>query len=75
MQIIVAISSPAQDVVIEKILKAKKLWDPPWLRGRPARGPPASPEAAIQPSPGLEQTNEWMDPPHQDYPDEQYPEE
>ena len=42
-EVILAISSPAQDVVIEKILNASKLWDPHWLRRRPARGPPASP--------------------------------
>jgi hypothetical protein len=74
LEIIAAISAPAQDEIIEKILKAKNLWDPPWLQNRPARGPPSSTPAA-PPSPGTDRTNEWMDPPHQDYPDEQYPDE
>ena len=74
LEIIAAISSPAQDEVIEKILKAKKIWDPPWLRKRPARGPP-SPTPAAPPAPETNRTDEWLDPPHQDYPDEQYPEE
>ncbi len=41
MAVLAAISSPAQDEVIEKILKASGEWDPPWARQRPARGPPA----------------------------------
>jgi ribosomal protein S27E len=41
MKVLAAISSPAQDGVIEKILRARGEWDPPWLRHRPARGPPA----------------------------------
>jgi hypothetical protein len=41
MVVLAAISSPAQDEVIEKILKHLNRWDPPWLRRRPARGPPA----------------------------------
>jgi hypothetical protein len=39
MKILAAIS-PAQDGVIEKILRARGEWDPPWLRARLARGPP-----------------------------------
>jgi len=35
-----AISSPAQDALIEKILRHTGQWDPPWLRKRRARGPP-----------------------------------
>ena len=35
-----AISSPAQDDVFEKILRARGEWDPPWKRQRKARGPP-----------------------------------
>ena len=42
MEIIAAISSPAQDDVIEKILRHLDLWDPPWKRERRARGPPTS---------------------------------
>jgi hypothetical protein len=40
MKVNAAISSPAQDAVIEKILRAHGEWDPPWKRRRPARGPP-----------------------------------
>jgi len=42
MKILAAISSPAQDDVIERILRARGEWDPPWLRSHPPRGPPAS---------------------------------
>jgi hypothetical protein len=41
MKVLAAIASPAQDGVIEKILRARNEWDPPWARKRPARGPPA----------------------------------
>ncbi len=74
LEIIAPISSPAQDEVIKKILKAKKLWDAPWLQKLPARGPPSSTPAA-PPAPETNQTDEGRDPPHQDYPDEQFPEE
>jgi len=40
MKVISAISSPEQDDVIEKILRARGEWDPPWKRERKARGPP-----------------------------------
>ncbi|MEK7746823.1 MAG: hypothetical protein AAB576_09165, partial [Elusimicrobiota bacterium] len=40
MKIIAAITSPAQDDVIEKVLRHMKIWDPPWKRERKARGPP-----------------------------------
>ncbi len=40
MVVLAAISSPAQDDVIERILKSRNQWNPPWLRHRPARGPP-----------------------------------
>jgi hypothetical protein len=33
MKALSAISSPAQDDVIEKILRARGAWDPPWTRG------------------------------------------
>ncbi len=40
MVVLAAISSPGQDDVIERILRHRQEWDPPWLRHRPARGPP-----------------------------------
>ena len=40
MKILAAISSPEQDDVIERILRARGQWDPPWKRVRRARGPP-----------------------------------
>jgi hypothetical protein len=40
MRLVSAITSPHQDDVIEKVLKARGAWDPPWLRQRRARGPP-----------------------------------
>jgi hypothetical protein len=40
MKVLAAISSPAQDDVIEAILRARGEWDPPWKRERKARGPP-----------------------------------
>ena len=40
MKVISAINSPAQDDVIEKILRARNEWDPPWTRQRRARSPP-----------------------------------
>ena len=33
-------ASPAQDDVIERILKSIGKWNPPWLRERKIRGPP-----------------------------------
>jgi hypothetical protein len=44
MRILAAISSPAQDDVIERILRARGEWDPPWRRERRARGPPRQTE-------------------------------
>ncbi len=40
MKIVSAINSPHQDDVIEKILKHRGEWDPPWKRQRRARAPP-----------------------------------
>ncbi len=40
MKIISALTSPHQDDVIERILRARDEWDPPWRRERRARGPP-----------------------------------
>jgi len=57
MKIVAAITSPAQDDVIERVLRHMKLWDPPWKRERRARGPPSgdhtsekSPEEAPSPT-------------------------
>ncbi len=44
MKVIAVISSPAQDDVIEKILRHTGEWDPPWKREHRARGPPHDPE-------------------------------
>ncbi len=40
MVVLAAVSSPAQDDVIERILRHRGEWYPPWQRHRPARGPP-----------------------------------
>jgi len=40
MKIISALTSPHQDAVIERILRSRREWNPPWLRERKARGPP-----------------------------------
>ena len=40
MKVIAAIMSPAQDALIEKILRCIGRWNPPWLQKRKARGPP-----------------------------------
>ena len=40
MKIISALTSPHQDQVIERILRARGEWDPPWKRESRARGPP-----------------------------------
>ncbi len=40
MRVLSAITSPHQDDVIEKILKHRREWDPPWRRQRRARAPP-----------------------------------
>ncbi len=40
MRVVSAINSPHQDDVIEKILKHRGEWDPPWRRQRRARAPP-----------------------------------
>ena len=41
-----ALTSPRHDGVIERILKARGEWDPPWKRERRARGPPKQLELA-----------------------------
>ena len=63
MKILAAITSPAQDDVIERILRTRGEWAPPWLRSRPARGPPSS-DASHATS-----EDAWIDPPP---PDEGY---
>ena len=40
MKVISALTSPHQDDVIERMLKSRGQWDPPWKRERRARGPP-----------------------------------
>ena len=40
LEVLSAISSPAQDDVIEKILRCRHEWAPPWQRERQPRGPP-----------------------------------
>ena len=40
MKILAAFSSPRDDAVIEKILRCRGEFDPPWRRERRARGPP-----------------------------------
>jgi len=40
LELLSAISSPAQDDVIKKILKCRGEWRPPWEHERPPRGPP-----------------------------------
>jgi len=44
MKLVAAISSPAQDDVIEKILRHIGVWDPPWKTERKARAPPRQSE-------------------------------
>jgi hypothetical protein len=45
MRVRATISSPAQDDVIEKILRSRGEWDPPWKKARPPRGPPEPTQA------------------------------
>ncbi len=44
MRVLSAINSPHQDDVIERILKTRGDWDPPWRRQRRARAPPPQTE-------------------------------
>jgi hypothetical protein len=72
MRVVAAISSPAQDDIIKKILKSRGEWDPPWMRPRKIRGPPP-------PIPGTptsekrsghspqEDWPEGIDPPHPEF--------
>ena len=47
MKVISAVTSPHQDDVIEKILRARGEWNPPWTKTRPARGPPTDGESIV----------------------------
>ncbi len=49
MKVVAAITSPAQDDVIEKILRHINRWNPPWQSQRRARGPP---QAGVKSCPG-----------------------
>lgn len=42
MEVLAAISSPEQDDVIERIVRAQGEWNPLWKRSLRARGPPPS---------------------------------
>ncbi len=71
MRVVAAISSPGQDDVIEKILKSRGQWDPPWKRARKIRGPPpavpGTPSSETRSS--LSPREDWpegVDPPHPD---------
>jgi hypothetical protein len=66
MEILAAISSPSQDGVIEKILRARGQWDPPWKRCRKVRGPPPSTSGSRDPGHGHppDDWSESVDPPH-----------
>ncbi|MFQ5655290.1 MAG: transposase, partial [Planctomycetota bacterium] len=73
MRIISALSSPARDDVIRKILESRGEWDPPWLKDGRRRGPPpratdqpatgdrrsGCPETRIEYDPGYDPTEEW----------------
>ena len=68
MLIISALTSLHHDDVIEKILWARREWDPPWKKTRPARGPPthgksiATTDEYSQVSPDddeLEEATDW----------------
>ncbi len=65
MRVLAAISSPAQDDVIERILRCRNQWQPPWERQRLPRGPPRQLEL-FQDDPGVsvwDPEDENQDPP------------
>jgi hypothetical protein len=71
MRVAAAISSPEQDDVIEKILKSRGEWDPPWKRARKVRGPPPAIRgtAGSRKTSGQSPEEDWpegVDPPHPD---------
>ena len=43
-----ALTSPHQDDIIERILKSRGAWDPPWKRLHRARGPPKAIEKQLE---------------------------
>ena len=48
MRVISALTSPHQDDVIERILKSRGEWDPPWRQERRARGSPKAIEKQLE---------------------------
>jgi len=46
--VISALTSPHQDDIIERILKSRGAWDPPWKRLHRARGPPEAIEKQLE---------------------------
>ena len=48
MRVVSALTSPHQDDVIERILKSRGEWDPPWRQERRARGPPKEIEKPLE---------------------------
>jgi len=42
------LTSPHQDDIIERILKSRDAWDPPWRQERRARGPPKAIEKQLE---------------------------
>ena len=48
MKVVSALSSPRQDDIIERILKSRGAWNPPWKRQRRARGPPKEIEKQLE---------------------------
>ena len=69
MEVLAALSSPAQDDVIEKILRARNEWDPPWKRPRKVRGPPPSTSGSQGPrdAPPPDDWPDGVDPPHPEF--------
>jgi len=65
--VLAAISSPAQEEIIEKVLRARGQWDPPWLKGRPARGPPSAGASACGEDHGEDQGPIDPSPPDEAY--------
>ena len=58
---IIAVIGPDQPEVIERILRHRRQWDPPWKRVRKARGPPPRPppgEPSTDPPPARRSTND-----------------
>ena len=62
---VAAISSPAQDDSIKKILVSRGQWDPPWKKNRPPRGPPPQTSTPESPPAAESNSSHWV-------PDEEY---